>query len=263
MAQLALVFEMDPIVKPIVKLLSKTISLNRRLSNRCEAFLKKHLPHYVELSVQFSEALANASQPHFKVLEIGGTNRPFYKKRQFERYDGLDIDDTADVQGMYSNYYCQSVTDDFPQSNYDLVFSQFLWEHVDDVRKAFKNVNESLCQDGRSIHLIPCGFHPYSIATRLVGNRLQKKLITWVRPHTAYATGYPVYFDHCSWLGFRRLANEQRWNDVSITYFFRGEDYFKFIFPLYLTMVCFNAACHFLRLNIFASSALVTYRRPS
>lgn len=60
--------------------------------------------------------------------------------------------------------------------------------------------------------------HP--IATRLVGPRLQRRLIPWLRRAEVGISGYPTFFDHCSPASMQEALEKTGSEDVDIRPFY-------------------------------------------
>ena len=79
-----------------------------------------------------------------------------------------------------------------------MVISITMLEHVPNNTLAVGSMFEALKPGGVTHHYVPSNWHPYSIALRMVGPKLQKRLIATLRQAAAAVTGYPAFFDHCS-----------------------------------------------------------------
>jgi hypothetical protein len=115
-------------------------------ANKCEFDYYNHLKQF-----EFST---------LTVLELGGTQRPIFKKSEVKHYIGLDIDKNFSWENHYHVYLNQSCTDPI-NIKVDIIISKYLLEHVNDNKKTFKNIIDCLNNRGSSIHVFPLGFHPY------------------------------------------------------------------------------------------------------
>jgi len=121
---------------------------------------------------------------------------------------------------------------------------------------------DSLVQGGSTHHYIPGAYHPYAVLTRLVGPKLQKRLIGVLRPQAVHLTGYPAYFDHCTPRSMARLFRGAGLVDIECRPFYRANDYFAFFFPLFLMLTAFENLCRRLDWSIFASGFVISARKP-
>ena len=123
---------------------------------------------------------------------------PLFSKSTVENYIGIDIDETFNSEEVYHQYVIQSCEDMNDNIKADLIVSKYLLEHVSNNAKTFKNIENWLNTNGLSVHVFPLGFHPFSIANRLVGNGLARLLIPIIRPGSESVTGYPAYYHMCN-----------------------------------------------------------------
>jgi hypothetical protein len=113
-----------------------------------------------------------------------------------------------------------------------------------------------LNKNGMMLHLLPLAWHPFSIINRILGNKISKFLIPYLRPGTENVTGYPAYYHLCNSVSLNLLSKNSNFK-YKIKYFFGAEDYFSFFLPLSLFVFIFNRFCFILNLNIFASNAVI------
>ena len=116
---------------------------------------------------------------------------------------------------------------------------------------------------GTTYHYIPSKSHPYSLALRAVGPTLQKRLIALLRPAAGEETGYPAFFNRCSPSAMARLFRDTGFTNVSVSPFFRANDYFAFFTPAYVAVSLFENATHALGLRMFCSGFIVSAERPA
>jgi hypothetical protein len=193
-----------------------------------------------------------------RIIEIGGADRPLFSKVNLDEYIGVDIDKSFNWEGIYSKYYAQSWEDCLPDRvEGDLVVSKYVLEHISDNVKSFKNIGKTLSKEGFSIHLIPLGFHPFSIANRLVGNRLARVFIPILRPGTERETGYPAYYNLCNSFQLERVVKNLGFQ-YDVKYFYGAEDYFGFFFPFGFGLHLFNRIACIFGMKIFASNAVIS-----
>jgi len=190
------------------------------------------------------------------ILELGGTNRPLFSKYEVNNYIGIDIDETFNSKDVYHKYFIQSCEVYNDNIKADLVVSKYLLEHVLNNSKTFENIERWLNPNGLSVNLFPLGFHPFSMANRLVGNRIARFLIPLLRPGSEVVTGYPAHYNLCNSFALEKLAKQSNYN-YKIKYFFGAEDYFGFFFPFGIIVCILNRIFHLFRLNIFASNAVL------
>jgi hypothetical protein len=231
------------------------IQFNRRIT----ALLVKRLSTFFEPIDDYELFFKNiiTSQRFRRVVEIGGASRPLFDKCELDSYTGVDIDSSFCWSKIYTHYYNQSCEERLPDHvKGDLVVSKYVLEHVFDNKKTFLNLKRLTAQGGVSVHLLPLGFHPFSLANRLIGNHVARKLIPILRPGTETITGYPAFYHLCNCVQLERSLRELDLK-FKVKYFYGAEDYFGFFAPLGISIHIFNRVCSLLRLKIFASNAVL------
>ncbi|NCO22324.1 MAG: hypothetical protein GW905_10090 [Rhodobacterales bacterium] len=195
------------------------------------------------------------------VLEAGGVDRPMLARSPNYHYVGLDIEFRPECGHVYDEFLVQSIEDPVPVKS-DMIVSITLMEHVPNNTKSVAAIFASLNPSGRTYHYIPSGLHPYSIALRLIGPKLQRKLIPLLRPGTEGITGYPAFFDKCTPAAMERLFRQTGFTKISVKPFYRANDYFAFFVPAYVLVSLLENLCNLLRLRLFASGFVISARHP-
>lgn len=231
------------------------VQLNRKLSNSIINYLDSILGSISD-SEKYFYSQFSSSYKNSTVLEIGGTVRPIFKKEEIGRYIGLDIDTNFDYSEKYHEYFAQSCEDKIENLRADMIFSKYLLEHVPNNLKTFKNIETWLNGGGKSVHIFPLGYHPFSLVNKLAGNKFAKSLIPILRPGTEAITGYPAFYHLCNSKDLGRISANSQFK-YEVKYFFGAEDYFAFFLPFSLSIYLFNRLCYFFKLNYFASNAVL------
>lgn len=196
----------------------------------------------------------------FAVLEAGGIDRPLLAKESGMSYHGLDIEYRERCDEIYDAFHVQSIEAPLPGS-YHLIVSLTLLEHVRDNRAAIAAMYRALETGGAAMHYVPSKYHPYSLVLRLVGPRLQKVLIRYLRPEAQEVAGYPAYFHLCSPGEMKEAFEEQGFSAVTVRPFYRAADYFNFFVPFYLLVVLWENICERLGLEQLCSGFVITGRK--
>ncbi len=195
-----------------------------------------------------------------RLLEVGGTRRPFLPRDDAYEYHGLDIDNAPGTQEQYDEFKVQSVTDPIDEK-YQIVFSKYLLEHVPDNASSIKELANCLVGGGEMIHLIPCGYHPYSVLTWIVGNRIQRLLIQKLRPESVGITGYPAFYDCCTPQGMRHQMETNGMEVTSLHVYWGASEYFTFFVPFFLGIKAINWVMRRLRMAPLASAIVIRARK--
>ena len=209
------------------------VRANREWSARCRQRHPRFFDYpsyHQELRTRIDRALAGGAT---SVLEPGGIDRPLLER------NGIP-------------------------GRYDLIISMTLLEHVPDNAAAARSIADALLPGGSTHHYVPGGYHPYALATRLVGPRLQRRLIRLLRPQVEeHTSGYTTFFDHCTPAAMSRLFRDAGLIDVDCKAFYRANDYFAWLLPAFLFVTAFENLCRWLDWRVFASGFVISARRPA
>ena len=197
----------------------------------------------------------------FSILEIGGIDRPMLKKSPNFKYTGLDIEYKDSCYKLYDNFIVQSIEENINQK-FDLIISSTLLEHVKDNKKSFLNVYNALVDGGNTFHYIPSKNHFYSLILRLVGPKLQRKIIKNLRPQASLEiTGYPTFFDLCSEKELKNVLLKIGFRDVKIRQYYKAGDYFAFFTPLYILISALENIFEKFNIRFFAAGLIVSAKK--
>jgi SAM-dependent methyltransferase len=162
-----------------------------------------------------------------KILELGAGRRPSFALGEMpanvQSYTVNDIDpgelallppgyDMAcfDVSGDASNF----------SDKYDVVFSQFLGEHVPDGQAMHRNVYDLLRPGGTAFHLIPTLYALPFVANKLMPETLTTKLVNMAVERTH--PKFPAHYSMCYGVRSRmeNMFHEIGYKDVEIRNFY-------------------------------------------
>lgn len=246
-------------------MLNHFIKTNRDISGE---FIKRH-PNFshgrrrseAAFELVLEKLVQERGPGPFTILEVGGIDRPRLKKDPRYCYVGLDVDANENCLQIYDAFHVQSVEEPIPVRA-DLIISKSVLEHVPNVRVAFQRMYNCLNEGGEMLHLLPGGYHPYSLATKMVGHKWQRRLIDLVMsPGAAQRLGYKAYYNLCGYRQMKSLAGSLHPENMTITPYWDGVGYFKFLFPLFLSIAAFNRTCELLRLTQLASHLVVYFKK--
>ena len=200
------------------------------------------------------------SKEGVRILEVGGIDRPFLQKSSAYEYCGLDIEVREKCYEVYDSFIVKSIEEEL-DGEFDLILSRMVLEHVPDNHKAWDSIYNSLKPGGYSVHVFPSGLHPFSLATRIVGSRLQRNLIPMLRPDARH-TGYPAYYNLCSPKALQHHLPKKGFCEVSVKTSYAASDYFAFFVPLFVMIGLFNTAMEKFKIQTFCSNVFVVARKP-
>jgi SAM-dependent methyltransferase len=243
-----------------MKVLKSIIQINRKASNafekkfpifKCPDFTRPMFKETVEGFI----SRENENGRKLKILEVGSVDRPFLKRSDTFEYHGLDIEPIDGAEEIYDRFLVQSIEDNLDET-YDLIISRMVLEHVPDNTKSWQVMYDALKSNAVTVHIFPGSRHPFSIATRIVGNRIQRILIRYLRPNAKH-TGYPAYYHLCSPIKLRKKLLEIGFKNIQIRHSYSANDYFKFFFPAYFAIAVFNLFMTKFGIDEFASNFYV------
>lgn len=196
------------------------------------------------------------------VLEAGGVDRPVLDRSPDYEFVGLDIDERPECARLYDRFIVQSIETPLP-GNADVIISFTLLEHVPNNTASIRAMYEGLNGGGSTHHYVPCGMHPYSLALRAIGPRLQRRLIPILRPGAEEVTGYPAFFNICTPHAMTRAFGAAGFTEIDVQPFYRANDYFAFFTPAFIIVTLFENTCRLLDLRTLASGFVISARKPS
>lgn len=247
----------------ISNLLSRFIRLNRQASS----FLARQMSGifggvdcYKPLVDQITDGLASRHNP--VVIEVGGVDRPILKKASTFTYVGVDIDYKDRCDSVYDGFITQSIEDPLSEQG-DLIISNTLLEHVPDNNRAIASIFGALRCGGETHHYMPSKWHPYSVLLRIIGPKLQVRMIALLRSEASDVSGYPAYFSHCSPAAMKSLFERHGFVEVEVKCFYRANDYFAFFTPAYIFVSLYENFCSVFGLRFLSSGFVISAVRPA
>ena len=205
-----------------------------------------------------NQAIAQISRA--RILEVGGVDRPMLTKSKNFKYSGMDIEDKPSCYDCYDEFIVSSIENRINDS-FDIIFSKTLLEHVPNNRKSIKAMYDGLNSNGVMLHYIPSKNHFYSVCLRLVGARLQKILIKYLRPAAVSVSGYPAFFDACTPGQMEKLCKTIGFKEIEIIPYYKATDYFAFFVPAYLFVALFENIFEYLKLSQFSSGFILVAKK--
>lgn len=233
-------------------------SLNRNIIKKINSifpFLRISESYGTDLDVKISNFIKESNPS--TIIEFGGIDRPLLSKDSSYTYVGVDIEEKISCYEIYDKFIVKSIEDEFSLKA-DLAISTTLLEHVKDNQKAINSVYKTLNYGGYTVHYVPSKFHPYSLILRLVGPKLQKIIIYYLRRHAREVTGYPAFFNHCSCSKMYKIFKDIGFSNISVKPYYHATDYFAFFLPLYYSVLVFEKLVKYLGIHLFASGFIIS-----
>ncbi|MHC4556531.1 MAG: class I SAM-dependent methyltransferase [Planctomycetota bacterium] len=243
------------------KILEKIVSFNVKQTQSFD----RRFPRLVRNGCYRSEIVSLIdsfiSQKEFShVLEVGGIERPLLKRSERIEYDGLDIEYKDMYKEFYDHFLVQSIEEPILRT-YDLIVSIAVLEHISDNTLSITQMYKALRTGGCIVHYTPSKYHPYSLILRLVGPRIQKRLIRVLRPWAEHMTGYPAFFNKCSPREMKKISRASGFKQIKVIPFFRANDYFRFSAPAYILVTLWENICLKLKWEQLCSGFIIIARK--
>tara|TARA_B100000242_G_scaffold81391_1_gene53947 strand:- start:778 stop:1518 length:741 start_codon:yes stop_codon:yes gene_type:complete len=243
----------------LLRIVKLNIKASRFLANKYPFFFIGNKHKFKDLKRIIKSSISK--QDNFKILEIGGIDRPILKKSKNYEYSGLDIDSKESCYKVYDKFIVQSIEEEV-NKKFSMIISSACMEHVRDNKKSFLNIYNALENGGSTHHYIPSKNHFYSLILRLVGPFLQRKLIKYFRPQASLEiTGYPAFFDLCSYRELKKYLKQIGFIDIKIIPYYKATDYFAFFTPLYIIIAFLENIIEFFNLKFFAAGLVLSAKK--
>lgn len=243
------------------KIIRTNIKASNFLAKKFRSFFLGNKHHEIDLKRIIKTSIPKNGK--ISILEIGGIDRPMLKKSEHYVYSGLDIESNANCYKVYDNFIVQSI-EEIINGKFNIIISSTLIEHVSDNNKSFLNIYNALVNGGSTFHYIPSKNHFYSLILRLVGPRLQKIIIKYLRPQASLEiTGYPAFFHLCSSKELRKLLKRIGFTDIKVIPYYKATNYFAFCTPLYIVIACLENIIERFNLENYASGLIISATKPN
>jgi 2-polyprenyl-6-hydroxyphenyl methylase/3-demethylubiquinone-9 3-methyltransferase len=215
------------------------LDLNVRLSKRFDAVLPRQLS--VDGNRDFLDRFVNDYLSEGAVIwDVGGGKQPYLtveRKRNLRcRVTGLDISST-ELDNAPAGAYDEKVVADIcgfkGTGRADIVICRTLMEHVISTGSAIAAVSTILKPGGVFLAFVPCRNALFARLNLLMPERLKRRVLFFLFPHTKGAQGFPAYYDRCVPSKFLRQCDVENLKCGKIETYYKTS-YLSFFFPFYL-----------------------------
>lgn len=249
--------------------LRRFLSWNLRLSDRLYGLAERRTGRRCGLSAFRHEILPALLAPGLRVLDVGGGKWPLIDAQTRTRLGltvtGLDVSAEELAQapaGCYDRTVVGDVATVAIPGRYDLILSQTVLEHVCDTPAAIANLSAVLAEGGVMAHFVPCAYAGYTFVSRLLGNRLGRKILWTVYPDSRSTSGFRAYYRECTPRRMRRLCRQSGLDVVELRPYFASE-YFRFFAPLYALEMLRQLLLMRLRAESLCEAFTIVARKPA
>lgn len=196
-----------------------------------------------------------------RILEVGGIDRPILERGEGFTFAGLDIEAKERCDEVYDEFTVQSVEDEIAPGNFDVIYSVTVLEHVPDNTSAARSMFAAQRPGGCGVHYVPCMWHPYGVLLRLVGNSLQRRLLSLVAVGDKPMGGYPTFFDRCTPARMEKTFRDAGYGEVETHAYYSPTPYFRAFVPVHILVVLFMHVARILRWRSVCSGFLLVARK--
>ncbi len=189
----------------------------RQAQEQCWDIFKDEYPGYVNEDVRYIQKIRAMLSPDARVLDAGcGWKAPFACQIADQAAEVVGIDlgldgqsDVPNVRTVHGNLEAMP----FSGSEFDLVMSRSVLEHLDRPIRVFREISRVLKPGGKFVFLIPNAWDYVSVVSWLVPNRLHATIVEKILgrdPRDTFPTFYrantvPALRCLCSRSGMRLL----------------------------------------------------------
>lgn len=170
-------------------------------------------------------------EPHFRVLDFGAgrgaeSESPFRFKRDFvnlrgdvARMVGVDVDPAVLENPMLDEAHVFVPGDrlPFPDSSFDLIFSDWVLEHVDDPVLLATEVQRLLKPGGWFFARTPNKFGVIAIGASIIPNSAHVKVLKKLQPDRTAPDVFPTRYRMNTASAIRRIFPSESWENFSST----------------------------------------------
>lgn len=183
-----------------------------------------------EATKRYKERLATLVQPGMRILHAGcGWDKKEVSRPYTETCKVVGVDLDPRVASMFhSEFHLGSLTDmPFGPESFDLIFCEYVVEHLDDPKAAFREMQRVLKPGGRVLLLTPNLYSYKVLAAACTPHQFHIWMgqIRYGRGHEADM--YPTLYRCNTAAQFQRLAEEAGLETVGIDFVSNGPTWFE------------------------------------
>jgi SAM-dependent methyltransferase len=181
-----------------------------------------------------------AENLHLKRLcEIGGGRNPIFTPEEMREMGcTFTVNDISQSEldhgpGGYDKLCLDIASDigDAKPEQFDLMFSQMVFEHVRDMKQAWRNVHTLLAPGGVALAFFPTLYALPFVINKLLPETVTGPIVRAIYPHRSNngrAPKFPAYYDYCFGDGriLKPMLDEIGFREHHVLPFW-GHDYFK------------------------------------
>jgi ubiquinone/menaquinone biosynthesis C-methylase UbiE len=230
----------------------------------------RHLPQaQTRIFVAYEEAVSDYvnRRPNQIVVDVGGGARCGFARRCISsaRIIAADVSPAElarNGDGVERVACDASRAMPFADASVDMVVSQCVIEHMNDVEGFLAETRRILKPDGISIHLFPARNAPFSLINRMLPHGWSRALLYRLQPSQRAIGGFRAYYKCCSPRLFARVLRKHGFESETMRLSYFQSDYFSFFVPLFLASAVYELLAQTLGLQPLCAFVLSVARKP-
>ena len=181
----------------------------------------RYYPGYVDEHARFDRVVRRHLRPDAVVLDAGagrGRQYPYDYKEFVSRVVGVDAGaEVHDNPNLDDAVVADLGELPFDAATFDLVFSKYVLEHLDDPVRVFRELRRVTKPGGRLIVHAPNRFHYYALAARITPHRFH----VWFNDKRGQAEEdtFETRYRANDRFALRRIAAASRWRIIELDLF--------------------------------------------
>lgn len=252
-----------------MSLLRRFIRANQAFCARLEARLPTAKGHtYRQYPVAVAERIA--ADGLRRIVDVGGGKTCAFTEFTPEGWDGrlvaLDIS-PEELRHNHSVHLrlVSDVTRGLPMADgsVDMITSRSVLEHLASLEDFVAGAARAVRPGGYFIHWVPNKFAPFAVVNAMLPNRLAKRLLHYLDPHTVGICGFPAVYDRCYPSAMRRLFEQHGFEVLEIRPSYFQSRYYAFFAPFFLLSTFYEGTMQFLGVRNLCAHFLIVARRTA
>ena len=243
------------------------IRANQALCARLERRLPTAKGHTYR---QYPVAVADAIVGHGlrRIVDVGGGKTCAFSEFTPDHWDGRIVALDIAPEELRRNHsvhlrLVSDVTRGLPvrDGGVDMITSRSVLEHLADLEGFVAGAARAVRQGGYFIHWVPNKFAPFAVVNAILPNRLAKRLLHFLDPHTHGICGFPVVYDRCYPAAMERVFQKHGFEIVEVRPSYFQSHYYAFFVPFFLVSTLYEGTMQFLGARNLCAHYLIIARR--
>lgn len=246
-------------------MLSRLIALNRAASRKLDV----RWPYTDEsFGATYTRRVLEAVRPGARITDVGAGRVTRFAPQLPAGCEliGVDVrpEDLKENAALAVRVTRDVIADGFPveSARSDVVCSQFVLEHMPDLRAFGAGTFSALKPGGVTVHLFAGRRSLFASLNRLLPERVARRLLFWLRPQSVEVAGFKAYYDRTDPRAARAVFERAGFVEVTVDLSWENSQYFQWFLPAFVLVRAWESAIERLGLDDVASYVILTARKP-